>query len=88
VELASSAYQMLTYSTPVGNDVLYSKGNYGNSTEAPRVDMSLSMPEGPKTAMGIFMGLGAAVLLGLLGYYAWTWYKLRSTVAAAAPTKA
>lgn len=72
---------------PVGNDVLYSKGNYGNSTQVPLADTSLSMPDGPRVAVGIFMGLGGAVIVGLLGYYAWTWYKLRTAVADT-PTKA
>ena len=79
---------LLTYSTPIGNDVQYSKGNYGNSTQEPLLDTSLPMPDGPRAAVGIFMGLGAAVIMGLLGYYAWTWYKLRTTVAATPPSKA
>jgi hypothetical protein len=79
---------MLTYLTPLGNDVVYTKGNYGNSTEGPRVDISLSMPDASRTAVGIFMGLGGAVLLGLLGYFAWTWYKVRSSMVAGTPTKA
>ena len=72
---------------PVGNDVTYSQGNYGNSTHVDGPDTPLPMPNGSQIAVGVFMGLGAAVVVGLLGYYAWTWYKARST-GAGIPTKA
>ena len=45
------------------------------------------MPSGSQIAVGVFMGLGAAVIVGLLAYYGWTWYKLRTT-GAGIPTKA
>lgn len=70
-----------------GNDVTYSQGNYGNSTQdsggdgtdgTDGTDTSLPMPGGPQIAVGVFMGLGAAVIVGLLGCYGWTWYKVRS----------
>ena len=74
---------------PVGNDVTYTSGSFGNSTQVDPVYTPgpLPMPEGSRAAVGVFMGLGAAVIGGLLGYYAWTWRKSRST-GAGTPTKA
>ncbi len=73
----------------VGNDVKYTAGNYGNSTAVDPVYTSqpLDMPEGSRIAVGVFMGLGAGVVVGLLGYYGWNWRKGRST-GAGTPTKA
>jgi len=70
-----------------GNDVTYSQGKYGNSTQESGGGTPLPMPDGSKIAVGVFMGLGAAVVVGLLGYYGWTWYKVRSA-GAGTPTKA
>ena len=74
---------------PVGKDVTYTAGNFGNSTQVDPVytSGSLPMPEGSRAAVGVFIGLGAAVIGGLLGYYAWTWRNARST-GAGTPTKA
>jgi len=77
---------MLTFPT-VGNDIKYSPGNYGNSTLEDGVGAPLAIPQASQIAVGVFMGLGAAVVVGLLGYYAWTWYKTRS-MGAGTPTKA
>jgi hypothetical protein len=74
----------------VGNDVTYSQGNYGNSTQGHSDDgvgMTLQIPHESEIAVGVFMGLGGAVVVGLIGYYAWTWHKVRS-MAAGKPTKA
>lgn len=71
----------------VGTDVTYSQGNYGNSTQEDVADTPLPMPPGSQIAVGVFMGLGGAVVVGLLGYYGWTWYKVRYT-GAGLPTKA
>lgn len=72
-----------------GNDVKYTAGNYGNSTSVDPVYTSqdMAMPEGSRIAVGVFMGLGAGVIVGLLGYYGWNWHKGRST-GAGTPTKA
>ena len=74
---------------PVGNDVTYSKGKYGNSTQEEESggDTPPPMPTGSQAAVGVFIGLGAAAIVGLLGYYGWTWYKIRSA-GAGTPTKA
>jgi len=61
-----------------GNDVTYTQGNYGNPTQDSGTDTSPPMPGGPQIAVAVFMGLGAIVIVGLLGYYGWTWYKVRS----------
>ena len=73
----------------IGNDVKYTAGNYGNSTSVDPVYTSqpLAMPEGSRIAVGVFMGLGAGVVVGLLAYYGWNWHKGRST-GAGTPTKA
>lgn len=73
-----------------GNDVTYDQGNLGNATLGdPENGMGtpLPMPYGSGVAVGVFLGLGAGVIIGLVGYYAWTWYKLRSA-AVDKPTKA
>jgi len=72
-----------------GGDVTYSQGNFGNATTHGNTNDGdtnggsgpIPMPFGSQVAVGVFMGLGAALILGLLGYYGWTWYKLRSSAA-------